>query len=106
MTIQRVTLFNIPRPDDITTLIEQYRTLQKTAFKDGKPYVVDLQAGPTLQDARTQGYTLAVRTAFHTLDDMRYYDNECEAHKAFKRAAASKREGDVLVVYFEDQVNR
>ena len=58
-----------------------------------------------IPDPRTQGHTLAVRTVFATLEDMRYYDSECEAHKALKVVAAPKRVGDVLAVYFEDAVN-
>jgi hypothetical protein len=72
--------------------------------QDGKPYILSVQAGATIPDPRSQGHTLAVRTVFESLEDMRYYDSECEAHKALKRVAVGKREGDVLAVYFEDAV--
>jgi hypothetical protein len=41
---------------------------------------------------------------FESLEDMKYYDTECEAHKALKVVAGPKRVGDVLTVYFEDAV--
>lgn len=37
------------------------------------------------------------------MEDMSYYDQECEAHKAFKAVAAPIRE-DVLMTYFENAV--
>jgi len=58
-----------------------------------------------IPDPRAQGHTLAVRTVFANLEDMRYYDADCEAHKALKVVVAPKRVGDILAVYFEDAVN-
>lgn len=60
-------------------------------------------AGAILEDVRAQGYTLAVKTEFANLEDMRYYDEECTAHKALKTVAVNKVEG-VLTVCFEDVV--
>ena len=57
-----------------------------------------------LPDAQAQGYTLAVKTEFATLEDMRYYDEECAAHKALKAVAFTKRVEGRLTVYFEDVV--
>ncbi|KAM3064828.1 hypothetical protein ACMFMG_010462 [Clarireedia jacksonii] len=104
MPITRFTLFKIPREEDLPPMIEQYQNMQQRALKDGKPYILSVEAGPTLPGPRTQGHTLAVRTVFSSLEDMKYYDTECEAHKALKAVAAPKRVGDVLTVYFEDQV--
>ncbi|PYH91184.1 stress responsive A/B barrel domain protein [Aspergillus ellipticus CBS 707.79] len=104
MTIHRITLFNIPKPEDIDVLIQEYRSLRQEATRNGQSYIVSVQAGRTLPDVRTKGYTLAVKTVFHNLDDMNFYDHECAAHKRFKSVAASRREGDVLMAYFEDEV--
>jgi len=40
---------------------------------------------------------------FQSLDDMRYYDNDCEAHKALKAVAVPVKE-DLLTTYFESVV--
>ncbi|QKX59534.1 uncharacterized protein TRUGW13939_06668 [Talaromyces rugulosus] len=104
MTIHRVTLFNIPKSEDIDVLLAEYRSLAQEAKRDSEPYIVSVQAGRTLPDARTKGYTLAVKTAFHNLDDMYFYDNNCQAHKRLKSVAAPRREGDVFTAYFEDEV--
>jgi hypothetical protein len=69
--------------------------------QNGKPYITTCEADPTLPDQRSKGYTLAVRTTFDTLDDMKYYDDECLAHKDLKAFAMPKKTGDVLIFYFE-----
>ncbi|KAE8334475.1 hypothetical protein BDV24DRAFT_156829 [Aspergillus arachidicola] len=104
MTIHRITLFNIPKPEDVDILLAEYRTLAQEAKKNSEPYIVSVQAGRTLPDARTKGYTLAVKTTFRDMEDMNFYDHDCEAHKRLKSVAAPKRDGDVLTAYFEDVV--
>ncbi|RHZ53983.1 hypothetical protein CDV55_100840 [Aspergillus turcosus] len=103
MTIHRVTFFNIPKPEDIDVLLAEYRRLAQ-AKRNSEPYILAVQAGRTLPDARTKGYTLAVKTTFRNLDDMNFYDHECEAHKHLKSVAAPRREGDVFTAYFEDEL--
>lgn len=73
-------------------------------IQNSEPYILSVQAGRTLPDARTKGYTLAVKTTFRNLDDMSFYDSACEAHKRLKSVAAPLREGDVFTAYFEDEV--
>ncbi|KAH8797767.1 stress responsive A/B barrel domain-containing protein [Xylogone sp. PMI_703] len=104
MTIQRITLFKIPREEDLPGMIDKYKSMQQRAVKDGKPYILAVQAGAIIPDSRAQGHTLAVRTVFASLEDMKFYDTECEAHKALKIFAAPRRVGDVLTAYFEDAV--
>jgi hypothetical protein len=41
-----------------------------------------------------------VKTTFASLEDMKYYDTECEAHKALKAVAGPVKE-DVLTSYYE-----
>ncbi|KAL1969530.1 hypothetical protein VTN77DRAFT_8968 [Rasamsonia byssochlamydoides] len=98
--IERITLFKIPNEADRERVLEQYKILAKTAVKDGKPYITHLAVGPSFPDPRNKGFNVAVKTTFASLEDMQYYDNECEAHKALKAVAASVKE-DVLSVYFE-----
>lgn len=52
------------------------------------------------QEPRAQGWTLAVKTTFASKDDMDYYDNECEAHKALKAVTNGIRT-DVMTIWFE-----
>ncbi|EFQ99577.1 stress responsive A/B barrel domain-containing protein [Nannizzia gypsea CBS 118893] len=104
MAIHRITFFNIPNPDDIDVLVSEYRALKQEAKRDSKPYILSVEAGRTLPDLRTQGYTLAVRTTFRNLDDMNFYDTECETHRRLKKVAAPRRQGDVFVAYFADEL--
>lgn len=71
--------------------------------QEGKPYIVYLCAGPTdPADARHQGYTVVLQTKFRTLEDMKYFDEQCPAHQALKGVVkALKPAGPPLVVYFE-----
>jgi hypothetical protein len=61
--------------------------------------------GPAEEDPRRQGYTVVSKTEFGSLDDMRYYDNACKAHKTLKAVVASSLnvEGPPLSVYFTPQ---
>lgn len=74
------------------------------ANQDGQPYILRCVAGPAVDDARSQGYTLAAQTTFSSLDDMKYYDNECEAHAALKAVAKEKVAGPPLMVCFDNAV--
>jgi hypothetical protein len=69
-------------------------------YQDGKPYIVSVKAGPTIEDQRNQGYTLAAVSTFASLEDMKYYDTGCEAHDALKVEARQMHQG-ILVVFYE-----
>ena len=60
--ITRVVLFKIPSRDDQEKLFSYYRPLAATATKDGKPYILSAKVGPTYEDQRNQGYTVAAVT--------------------------------------------
>lgn len=64
-----------------------------------------MTAGPALDDSRSQGWTVVSKTEFASLDDLRYYDEQCEAHAALKAAAKDYGiEGGpagVVTVYYE-----
>ena len=165
--IQRVTMFKMPREEDMAKIIEEYKTVQKSAKKvrknthththtyiythtcpiyphttstrhelymknymsetpstfvsnipltqapgmggrtqDGKPYILSLSAGPSEDDARRQGYTFLAVSEFASLEDMRYYDEECPAHQALKDNLLGKVElgGPPLTVFFTPKV--
>lgn len=98
--IERITLFKIPNDEDLNCVLEQYKTLAKTAVKDAKPYILSTAVGKSFPDPRNKGFNLSVKTTFASLDDMKYYDSECEAHKALKAVAGPVRE-DFLMTYYE-----
>jgi hypothetical protein len=59
-----------------------------------------VRAGSTLEDQRRQGYTLAAVTEFASLDDMKFYDDNCQTHAQLKAVAQSVHQG-VMTVFFE-----
>ena len=99
--IHRVTLFKIPSEEDRTRLIDIYRDLPARALKDGKPYILSATVGPTFDDARNQGFTLAAYTTFATVEDMKFYDDECTGHAALKAVAKTVHKG-AMMVYFQN----
>jgi hypothetical protein len=99
--ITRVVLFKIPSKDNQTTLFSYYRTLARDATKDGNPYILSAQAGPTFEDQRSQGYTVAAITQFKNVEDMKYYDEGCETHAKLKAFAKSVHQG-AMMVYFQN----
>lgn len=71
--------------------------------QDGKPYIVYLSAGVAdPSDPRTKGYTVISQAKFKTLEDMKFYDEACEAHKALKLTAQGLKPSEPpTMVYFE-----
>jgi len=52
-------------------------------------------------DRRAQGYTVAAKTEFASLEDMRFYDEQCPAHAALKEKVKDLGLTEVpLTVYF------
>ncbi|PKS08194.1 hypothetical protein jhhlp_005470 [Lomentospora prolificans] len=100
--IHRVTMFKIPSPVDQKRLIDLYRGLPDRALKDGKRYILSAAVGPTFDDARNQGYTLAAFTMFETEDDMKYYDEQCSEHAEIKKLARSLQIPKPMMVYFQN----
>jgi Stress responsive A/B Barrel Domain len=121
--IIRITLFKIPAKENQAKLLDLYRTLAASAKKvipyffpdrsrkklthwlqDGKPYILSLVAGQAHEDQRSQGYTVAAKSEFSTLEDMKYYDTDCEAHQTLKAGAKSLGVEGVMTVYFPPAV--
>jgi len=46
-----------------------------------------VRASIPVEDPRTKGYTVVAETTFANLDDMKYYEDECPAHLALKKAS-------------------
>ncbi|KAK1076009.1 hypothetical protein LTR33_009329, partial [Friedmanniomyces endolithicus] len=81
MPIQRITCFKITHETDIQGLLDQYADLSKTNKKDGKPYILETSASKAVDDPRNSGYNLVAMTKYASMEDVKYYDEECEAHK-------------------------
>jgi len=54
-----------------------------------------------VNDPRTQGYNVFANTTFSSLDDVKYYDEKCEAHAALKAFAKEKVAGPPMVLMWE-----
>ncbi|RDA91216.1 hypothetical protein CP533_3410 [Ophiocordyceps camponoti-saundersi (nom. inval.)] len=92
--IHRVTLFKVPKAEDQKKLIEQYKILLATNTK------------ATEQDSRSQGFTVVSKTEFASIDDMRYFDDECKAHQDVKAfVAKSLTVEGVMTAYFTPGVS-
>ncbi|TQV93402.1 hypothetical protein V2A60_010186 [Cordyceps javanica] len=102
--VHRVTLFKLPKPEDVDRLIEQYKVLEATHQKNGKPYLRSVVIGKPEADPRAQGFTLCAKTEFASAEDMKYYDEECEAHKTLKGVAKSLTLEGAMSVYFKPTV--
>ncbi|PMD27581.1 hypothetical protein NA56DRAFT_615380 [Hyaloscypha hepaticicola] len=102
--IIRITLFKIPAKENQAKLLDLYRTLAASAKKDGKPYILSLVAGQAHDDQRSQGYTVAAKSEFSTLEDMKYYDTDCEAHQTLKAGVKSLGVEGIMTVYFPPAV--
>ncbi|RYP22708.1 hypothetical protein DL765_001558 [Monosporascus sp. GIB2] len=107
--INRVTLFKVPSPEGQQKLIEAFKEMQTGSKKDGKPYILSLSVGQAADDPRSQGWTVVAQTKFASLDDMRYYDEQDEAHAALREKAKgygiAGGPAGVLTVYFEASVS-
>ncbi|KAH7409531.1 hypothetical protein BKA64DRAFT_399601 [Cadophora sp. MPI-SDFR-AT-0126] len=101
----RVTMFKIPSKENQQKLLGLYRTLSQTAKKDNKPYILSLQAGPAHDDVRSQGYTLIAKSEFKSLEDMKFYDEGCEAHQVLKTGVKTLGVEGIMTVYFHPEVS-
>ncbi|KFA62698.1 hypothetical protein S40285_05539 [Stachybotrys chlorohalonatus IBT 40285] len=102
--VHRVTMFKIASQEERDKLLAQYKILGQTHEKDGKPYILSLIVGPTEEDQRNQGYTLVCKTEFASLEDLKYYDDECKAHLEIKKVVRGLSVDGILTVFFKPQV--
>ncbi|KAK1990136.1 stress responsive A/B barrel domain-containing protein [Colletotrichum falcatum] len=102
--IHRVTMFKIVDEGQQKQLIEQYKVLQSAQKKDGKPYILSLVVGHAADDPRAQGFTVVSKSEFASLEDMKYYDEDCAAHAELKAyVKANLAVTGFMSVYFEPQ---
>lgn len=74
------------------------------AKQDGKQYILSMSVGPAEEDSRSQGFTIVSKTEFASLDDMRYYDTDCEAHADLKSYIKDVTCEGVLTVYMKPEI--
>ncbi|KAI8933322.1 hypothetical protein NX059_009946 [Plenodomus lindquistii] len=93
MPVRRVTMFKIPKEEDRSKLLGLYTDMKTKAVKvctlTIEPYILSVEAGTTQQDARAQGFTIAATSVFESEEDLRYYDEGCEAHAELRGFARS-----------------
>lgn len=82
--------------------ISRSRKKANEEAQDGKPYILSLVIGPAEENPRSKGFTFVSKTEFANLDDMRFYDEQCPAHKVLKGLAGEFGVGpdDVLSVHY------
>ena len=119
--VTRVTMFKIPKKEDRDAMIENYKAMTPKALKvscmsfgpklrvlrqvqDGKPYIVSLEAGPTEEDARNQGYTFVAKSVFKNMEDFEFYDKHCEAHHELKAKAKNLDVQGMMMIFFSPAV--
>ena len=120
--ILRVTMFKIPEKENQLKLAENYKRLSTEALKvrfqymmirsfrrlnrnkDGKPYILSLQAGPTIEDSRSNGFTFVAKTEFASLEDMKYYDEEDQVHLSLKKTAMKLNIQEIVILYAQPLV--
>lgn len=119
MVVQRITMFKVNEEADIQKMIDQYKAVAETnkkvripisahdrrqlrpSHQDGKPYILACTAYKPINDPRTQGYNLLAYTTFASQEDVKYYDEKCEAHQGVKDLAKGKIQPPPLVAMWE-----
>jgi len=86
----RVTMFKLLSSEQVGIAVSGYQELAKSHSRNGKPYILSLEAGPTYDDARNQGFTFVSKTVFKNREDHDFYDKDCPAHKKFKQMMSDK----------------
>jgi len=86
----RVTMFKLLTSEQVGIAVSGYQELAKAQSKNGNPYILSLEAGPTYDDARNQGFTFVAKTVFKNREDHDFYDKDCPAHKVFKQTLAGR----------------
>ncbi|CAG8979904.1 hypothetical protein HYALB_00011268 [Hymenoscyphus albidus] len=90
--------------NSIPQALEGYKIFAETQRKDGKPYILSMEAGPANGHVRDQGFNFVAKNVFKDKADMEFFEVECEGHKGFRaylKAKAPVVEGGLMVCWFE-----
>lgn len=64
-----------------------------------------MTAGPAEANERSQGYTFVAKSEFASVEDMKFYDDECEVHMELKKTVMSLQlDGKPLMVYLKPKI--
>jgi hypothetical protein len=77
-----------------------------TLPEDGKQYIKSVAAGEAIEDPRNQGYTVALQTIFDCLEDMKFFDTECDFHKGMKTIVGPRMLQPPVIVYYKNVVSQ
>ncbi|RMY81183.1 hypothetical protein D0864_08382 [Hortaea werneckii] len=88
MPIQRSTCFKLKSPEDAQNMIDAYQTLEHTQQR-------------RLNILRRMANHISASTKFANMEDVKYYDEQCEAHQKLKSFAKDKVAGPPLVLHIE-----
>ncbi|OAP64991.1 hypothetical protein AYL99_00963 [Fonsecaea erecta] len=102
--VKRVTLFKVPKEEDIDAILAEYQVMRSTAQKDGQPYIVSNEATRVINSSeeRSQGYTVIAVTTFKSREDVDFYDKGCAAHKKLREFITPRRTGFATLHYESD----
>ncbi|EME45164.1 hypothetical protein DOTSEDRAFT_71015 [Dothistroma septosporum NZE10] len=100
MTTVRVTAFKVTNDADIDTMLDAYKLLAKENQKHGQRYILDVKAFREIGAQYNQGYNCVAVTQFQSAEDMKFYDEECPAHKKLKETGKGKV-GPPLILFGE-----
>jgi len=121
MPFLRQACFKVKREDDVQKMMDAYSSLSKTNERvskrheartcsyrtpdrsfyweqNGKPYLLAVEPHATIADSRNQGYNFVATTQYASMDDIEYYDTDCEAHKQLKSTVRDLVEGPPLTL--------
>lgn len=59
-----------------------------------------MAASIPIPDPRNQGFNMVIKSSFASIEDMQFYDTQCEAHRAVKAVVGPAKE-DILTVFYE-----
>ncbi|KAL4968161.1 Dabb family protein [Aspergillus stella-maris] len=82
--ITRVTMIKLASEDSIPIALEGFKAFASSQKKEGEPYILSMQAGRAEGSVREQGYNFVTKSVFRSMDDMRYYENDCPAHNEYR----------------------
>lgn len=84
---------------------EAFEPWKTDTTQDGKPYILSMTAGPAEANERSQGYTFVAKSEFASVEDMKFYDDECEVHMELKKTVMSLQlDGKPLMVYLKPKI--
>jgi hypothetical protein len=65
-----------------------------------------MEAGPAEGGLKAQGYTFVAKSVFKNMEDMKYYETECQGHQEYKDFLKQNAPVEsMLMVYFTPEAS-